>query len=568
MKNLTISKKLIIGFGSILIMLLIIIGVSLYSISNINDQIHSYAKYTLPNSTSVWILRRNDVSIQRYISRALSETDTQKITELFEAAQQDCDARTDELEKYAANQRDTSRDAHIAELRELWSETRKIRLKIAELMKNPTESNVQQAREMLDNNYLPISNQATEILAGFTKTADERAVRQEQNAVDSVQFARTLLMLCGAVAVALSILLMAVIRKSILTPVNEIVDAYGKIAKGNLKSEIKYESRDELGQMAVLIQKTNAMQNEIVGDVIDKFTKISYGDFRFQMDLEYPGDYAALKQTIIDTIFTLNNTLLNINSAAEQVSAGSDQVAAGAQALSQGATEQASSVEELTATIMEISSDLKKSTDSARQARLLSEEAGIEVAQSNQQMRQLTTAMDEISTASHEIGKIIKAIDDIAFQTNILALNAAVEAARAGAAGKGFAVVADEVRNLAAKSAEAAKSTTLLIESTLNAIETGEKLANATASSLQNVVEKTQTADERVQEIASDIEREAMSVSQIASGIDQISAVIQTNSATAEESAAASEELSGQAQLLKQLISKFQLSETFAETNY
>ena len=169
MKNLSISKKLIVGFGAILVMLLITIGVAIISISNINDQINSYAKYTLPNSTSIWILRRNDVSIQRYISRALSETDSGKIAELFASAQTDYVARMDELDKYAGNQRDTSRDASIAELRELWDEVRSIRVQISELMENPTEANVQKAKEMFDNNYVPVANQATEILIGFTR---------------------------------------------------------------------------------------------------------------------------------------------------------------------------------------------------------------------------------------------------------------------------------------------------------------------------------------------------------------------------------------------------------------
>lgn len=234
-------------------------------------------------------------------------------------------------------------------------------------------------------------------------------------------------------------------------------------------------------------------------------------------------------------------------------------MAAGAQALSQGATEQAASVEELTATIVEVSDDLKNSAAGAHHARQLSEEAGQDVAANNSQMQSLMAAMKEISQTSHEIGKIIKTIDDIAFQTNILALNAAVEAARAGASGKGFAVVADEVRNLAGKSAEAAKNTTALIESTLSAIETGRTLTNGTADSLDRVVEKTHRVDEQVRQIAEDMEREAYAVQQIAAGVDQISAVVQTNSATAEESAAASEELAGQASLLKEQIGRFQL---------
>lgn len=178
MKNLSISKKLIVGFGAILAMLLITIGVAVYSINGINGQVQSYAKYTLPNSTSIWMIRRNTVSVQRNLASALAETDTQKIPKWIDAAKQDSTELLNELEKYAGNQRDTSRDAHIAELRELFNEAAKVRQEVAELMQNPTEVNMGLAREKYAYNYLPYMDQAAEILVGFTKTADERALQQ------------------------------------------------------------------------------------------------------------------------------------------------------------------------------------------------------------------------------------------------------------------------------------------------------------------------------------------------------------------------------------------------------
>lgn len=559
MKNLSISKKLIVGFGAILVMLLITIGVAIFSISNINEQIHSYAKYTLPNSTSIWTLRRNDVAIQRDMSRALSETDSQKIAELFAAAQTDCDARMSELDKYAGNQRDNSRDAHIAQLRALWEQSGKIRLEMATLMKNPTEANVQQARELLDNNYLPVADQATEILIGFTKTADERAVHQEQDAEASVRFALISLIVCGIASVVLSVLLAGIIRKSILAPVNEIVDAYGEISKGNMKTAINYQSRDELGQMASLIQKTNAMQSTIVGDVIEKFTKISHGDLKLRVDLDYPGDFALLKQTIEETVFNLNETMLNINTAAEQVATGSDQVSSGAQALAAGSTEQAASVEELAASVDTIAKQAEENLTEVATAAKAVDQTGARVTDGNEHMNHLEQAMTEISSTSNQIASITKVIEDIAFQTNILALNAAIEAARAGNAGKGFAVVADEVRNLAAKSAEAAKQTSELIQSSVTAVEKGAEITQQTTKILRDVGTSAAEVTSSFRKIEQSIAEQTVAIEQTKDGLSQISAVVQTNAATAEENSATSEEMSAQAVTLRAEVGKFKL---------
>lgn len=258
-------------------------------------------------------------------------------------------------------------------------------------------------------------------------------------------------------------------------------------------------------------------------------------------------------------IVSLNDTLLQISTASHQVAAGSEQMSAGAQALSQGATEQASSIEELAASITEVSEMIRQNASHAQQASNNMDETTLGIEHGDQQMQNLVVAMNEIERTSGEIERIIKTIDDIAFQTNILSLNAAVEAARAGEAGKGFAVVADEVRNLASKSAEAAKETTVLIQSTLAAIKNGSAMVTETGKSLDQISDKAQIVNELVKKIAEASDTQASSIQQINVGINQISSVVQTNSATAEESAASSEELSAQAETLKTLVSHFKL---------
>lgn len=374
----------------------------------------------------------------------------------------------------------------------------------------------------------------------------------------------------SVIAVVIVILAVIFILRKLINPLNSVVSAANEIAQGNLEVNIPVNSEDEIGQLANTFSfMANNLKN-IIEEVGYLLGEMSNGNFNVYTNSEdqYIGSYHDILLAMRKISLNLSSTLSEINQASSQVAAGSDQVSSGAQALSQGATEQASSIEELSATIADISEKIKQNADNACQANLLSSEAGAEVNESNRYMQDMMVAMNDITASSNEISKIIKTIDDIAFQTKILALNAAVEAARAGAAGKGFAVVADEVRNLAGKSAEAAKSTTVLIESGLKAISNGTKIATETAESLKQVVEKSESASKKIQEIAVACEEQSEAVIQITTGVDQIAAVVQTNSATAEESAAASEELSGQAQVLKNLVSKFKLKDANTDDNY
>ena len=301
----------------------------------------------------------------------------------------------------------------------------------------------------------------------------------------------------------------------------------------------------------------------IIGDQDYMLGEMAKGNFAVEPRVpeRYVGDFTAVLNSLTNIKSRLSNVMMQINQSADQVAAGSDQVSSGAQALSQGATEQASSVEELAATIADISSQVTRNAENAKQASQKANTLGVELDEGTRQMNEMTAAMDEIRGKSQEIGKIIKTIEDIAFQTNILALNAAVEAARAGAAGRGFAVVADEVRNLASKSADASKETSALIEDSVRAVENGSRVAAETAKTIMTVAEESRSIVTTIDEIAQASMQQADAVVQVTQGMDQISSVVQTNSATAEESAAASEELSSQASMLKELVGQFSFSE-------
>ena len=352
---------------------------------------------------------------------------------------------------------------------------------------------------------------------------------------------------------------------------NVCIDAVNElVADANMLSVAAVEGRlstradvtKHYGDFRRIVQGVNETLDAVMGpinDAIAILAEMAKGNMNVSVDADYKGDHALIKNALNKTIDTLNDVLNEINTASEQVAAGSSQVSDSSQALSQGSTEQASSIEELTSSIHEITDKTKRNANNADQASELALNAQNNAVQGNKQMQEMLKAMDEINESSVNISKIIKVIDEIAFQTNILALNAAVEAARAGQHGKGFAVVAEEVRNLAARSANAAKETTTLIEGSIKKSEAGTKIAQDTAEALGKIVDGISKAAELVGEIAVASNEQAIGISQVNQGIEQVSDVVQNNSATAEESASASQELSSQADILKDMVAKFTL---------
>ena len=347
-----------------------------------------------------------------------------------------------------------------------------------------------------------------------------------------------------------------------LKPLKKISEAGKEVAGGNFDVEIHYPQQDEIGELSRSISEVIGRSKKIVFDLRDRLDAMAGGNFTENLESEeYVGDYAPLLESLKHIQEDMNKTLQEVHASSVQVLSSAEQVNTGAQSLSQGATEQASSIEELSANMQDISHSIQASTKTAGEAYKLQGEAGVAVLQSNEKMEEMRKAMDDITAKSNEISKIIKTIDDIAFQTNILSLNAAIEAARAGAAGKGFAVVADEVGNLAQKSAKAAQNTGLLIEETIEAVEKGAKITEETAESLNSVSKSTEEVNTLIEKISAASSKDLEGITSLNQGLQQISSVVQANSATAEQSAAASEELTGQANKMNELVERFQLKE-------
>ena len=360
-----------------------------------------------------------------------------------------------------------------------------------------------------------------------------------------------------------SIVVAVKLSSNISVPMRACAERMKLLVEGDLKSPVPQATGQD--ETAELTRSTAAMVtglNTIINDIGYLLSEMANKNFDIQSAHRdaYVGGFQSILVSMRTLKLELSGTMRQINSAASQVSSASGQVSTGAQTLSQGSMEQASSVEELAATINEISASAKKTSTAAEEAGRFVGLAGAQLGTSVEHVKELNSAMERISSSSEEISKIIAAIENIAFQTNILALNAAVEAARAGSAGKGFAVVADEVRNLASKSDDAAKATKELIESSIASVSEGSQVVNLVTESLERTNELAGNVSIQMNTVVEAVENQTIALVQVTEGIDQISSVVQTNSATAQESAAASEELSAEANSLKQLVDRFTLA--------
>jgi len=361
--------------------------------------------------------------------------------------------------------------------------------------------------------------------------------------------------------IILSVFLALKISKPIVNPIISMVARIQKLAEGDLHSEVpQVDSEDEIGMLSKSFSTTVSILKGYIEEISSMLSSLENGDCTIRTSQNYKGDFIEIKDSLNAIALKLNGLFTNISQSTEQVTMGASQVSDASQMLSQGASQQASSVEELSDSISKIAQAVNETAANAANANQFSLSASEEVERGNKQMKEMIQAIREISVASDKIRKVIKTIEEIAFQTNILALNAAVEAEHAGTAGKGFAVVADEVRNLAGKSSEAAKDTTRLIESSIQKVENGTKIAGETADSLNSVFESVKKTASLIREISKASNDEAASINQITAHVNRISSVVQTNSATSEESAATSEELSSQAQMLEEVLSQLKLS--------
>lgn len=411
------------------------------------------------------------------------------------------------------------------------------------------------------NDCTPALNKAVEIAIRLDEMTDKQSSRSVRVTVIFAVAGVACIIVCLVLAWKLTTKTGKKVLETILVPLREVEAVAQELTDGNLHSTLEYHSDDEIGRLAHSMRKSIRILGSYVDDIGRAMKMFADGNFDVQPEVEWKGDFVGILNSFMMFEKNMAEVIKGIQHVSDEVSSAAEQVAASSNDLADGATNQAAVVEELTATVEGVSEQVEKNSKTAKEISGRVDELGNAILESNGKMKDMVDSMNEINGASKEIDKIIATINEIAAQTNLLALNASIEAARAGEAGKGFAVVANQVNVLADQSAQAAKESATLIETSVKAVEKGMVIAGQTASQLQEVAENSQIITKEVTNIADTLETQATEIKQINDGIEQINDVVQTNSATSEECAASSQEMSSEAENLREMIQKFKIAE-------
>ena len=558
-KDMKLRSKFIFTLVLMTIMVTLLIGLAQFSFLKMSDMmVNDFVQIEYDNMKSQMSMRKDIQSINKRLLLAMYDPANNPVKEQRE----DFDSRFKDMRDRLSKLENTLEDKTLlANLSTAMDALEKDSYALLDML---DKGDTAGAIAFYQQGFNAVTSENfVSALSAVGKLSDEHSEAKIQEAKDMRVRESLLLGVVFVIVILLYVFAFLKLQRDITGRIGTVSKAIKRMRSGHLNIAFnkKYIGSDELGEMVDDFSALSGELKKIITDICAVLSEMSKGNFAVQsMDENmYVADYASILQSYREINQNLKNVFGSINQVAADVESGSEQIANGSVALSQGATEQASTLEELSASIYALSTRISAQAQKAGNIESYFGEVSEKISDENQQMGEMLLAMEEIEDKSNQVERIIKAIDDIAFQTNILALNAAIEAARAGVYGKGFAVVADEVRNLAGKSADAAAETSILIESTINAVKKGVNIVDHAAKTLGDVMDGSEKSKEMVSEIAGSMVTDAKSISEVSKGLEEVSKVVQQNSATSEESSASSQDLNENAASLKEMISRIQV---------
>ena len=556
LENLHLKERINYGYRKVIIMMLVSGLFSIVVIGMLFANTMHYVQNVTVADRAVKICRINVNSSARNIREMALNNDTSS----YDGYEQTVERLLAEVNTQLKNLKNSGviPDADCEEYASALTDWGNIGYSI---MKEIKSGDKDKAVDSILNDCTPALNKAVKIATRLDEMTDEVSSQAVRITVISAEAGIVCIIICLVLAWKLAIKTGKKVLESILVPLREVEAVAQELTDGNLHSTLDYHSDDEIGILAHDMRKSIRILGSYVDDIGRSMKMFAEGNFDVQPEVEWKGDFVGILNSFMLFEESMAETIKGIQHVSDEVSGAADQVASSSNDLADGATNQAAVVEELTATVAGVSEQVGKNSQSAKEISGRVDELGNAILESNGKMRDMVDSMNEINGASKEIDKIIATINEIASQTNLLALNASIEAARAGEAGKGFAVVANQVNVLADQSAQAAKESATLIETSVKAVEKGMVIAGQTASQLQEVAENSQIITKEVTNIADTLETQTTEIQQINDGIEQINDVVQTNSATSEECAAAGQEMSSEAENLREMIRKFKVAE-------
>lgn len=556
LENMHLKERIDYGYRKVITMMLISGLLSVVIIGILFANMMHYVENVNVADQAVKICRINVNAAARNIREMALNEDTSSYDNYEQTVKRLLSEVDSELQ--ILKKTEVLSDENYEEYASALSDWGEIGYSIIEEIKNGNDEN---ATDAILNNCTPALNKVVEIAIKLDELTDEASSETVRNMVVCTVAGFVVIIVCLVFAFTLTRKTSKRVLETILEPLHAIEDVAMELTEGNLHSTLEYHSDDEIGKLAHSMRKSIRILGTYVDDIDRSMKLFSEGNFDVHPEVEWRGDFVGILNSFMAFQASMAGTIKGIQNVSNEVSGAAEQVASSSNDLADGATNQAAVVEELTATVTGVSEQVEKNSQSAKEISVKVDELGNAISESNGKMHEMVDSMHEISEASKEIDKIITTINEIASQTNLLALNASIEAARAGEAGKGFAVVANQVNVLADQSAQAAKESATLIETSVKAVEKGMVIAGQTAAQLEEVAENSKLITTEVTNIAETLETQTTEIKQINEGIEQINDVVQTNSATSEECAAASQEMSSEAESLREMIRKFKVAE-------